>query len=175
MIRNAMNALGRALGQYLSEEVKHFRPLTTSAPSLLKPTLQPGDVLLVEGNTRVSGAIKYLTQSTWSHAALYIGDVLSRNSDDPDPPSLVEVDMVGGVWAVPLSKYAAFHTRICRPVALTVEDAGWALALYGFALFWALVIGLLAHRWYRVTVIESGADYRVVRFQALRGAKKASR
>jgi hypothetical protein len=124
MIRKAMNALGRALGQYLSEEVKHFRPLTTSAPSLLKPTLQPGDVLLVEGNTRVSGAIKYLTQSTWSHAALYIGDVLSRNSEDPDPPSLVEVDMVGGVWAVPLSKYAAFHTRICRPVGLTVEDAG---------------------------------------------------
>ena len=61
------------------------------------------------------------------------------------------------------------------PIALTVEDAGWALALYGFALFWALVIGLLAHRWYRVTVIESGADYRVVRLQTLRGAKKASR
>ena len=61
------------------------------------------------------------------------------------------------------------------PIALTVEDVGWALALYGFALFWALVIGLLAHRWYRVTVIESGADYRVVLFQALRGAKKASR
>ena len=58
------------------------------------------------------------------------------------------------------------------PIALTVEDAGWALALYGFALFWALVIGLLAHRWYRVTVIESGADYRVLRFQSLRGARK---
>jgi hypothetical protein len=123
MIRKAMNLLGRALGNYLSEEIKHYRPLTTSSPSLLEPTLRPGDVLLVEGNTRVSGAIKYLTQSTWSHAALYIGDVLSRNSQDPDPPSLVEVDMVGGVWAVPLSKYAAFHTRICRPVALTVEDA----------------------------------------------------
>ena len=38
--------------------------------------LQPGDVLLVEGNSRVSVAIKYLTQSTWSHAALYIGDAL---------------------------------------------------------------------------------------------------
>ena len=47
------------------------------------------------------------------------------------------------------------------PIALTVEDAAWALALYGFVLFWALVIALLAHRWYRVTVIESGADYRV--------------
>jgi hypothetical protein len=122
-----MNAVGQALGRYLSEPVKHYRPLTTSAPSLLGPTLQPGDVLLVEGNTRVSGAIKYLTQSTWSHAALYIGSVLAEQ-DDPDPPSLIEVDMVGGVWAVPLSKYAAFHTRICRPVALTVEDAGRVVA-----------------------------------------------
>ena len=58
------------------------------------------------------------------------------------------------------------------PIALSVEDAAWALALYGFVLFWALVIALLAHRWYRVTVIESGADYRVLRFQSLREARK---
>jgi hypothetical protein len=132
-----MNGVGRVLGRYLSEPVKHYRPLTTSAPSLLGPTLQPGDVLLVEGNTRVSGAIKYLTQSTWSHAALYVGDVLAQHPDDPDPPSLVEVDMVGGVWAIPLSKYAAFHTRICRPVALTSQDAerviAYALSRLGHA------------------------------------------
>jgi len=115
---------GRLIAGYLQKEVPGYEPFTPSDPGALTASLKPGDVLLVEGNTRVSGAIKYLTQSTWSHAALYIGDVLSRNSDDPDPPSLVEVDMVGGVWAVPLSKYAAFHTRICRPVALTVEDAG---------------------------------------------------
>src|SRR5262245_33075108 len=61
------------------------------------------------------------------------------------------------------------------PLALSVEDP-WGLALYGFALFWALVIGLLAHRWWRVTVIESGADYRVIRVQSLRRTtKKASR
>ena len=132
-----MNGVGRVLGRYLSEPVKHYRPLTTSSPSLLRPTLQPGDVLLVEGNTRVSGAIKYLTQSTWSHAALYVGDVLAERPDDPDPPSLVEVDMVGGVWAIPLSKYAAFHTRICRPVALTSQDAerviAYALSRLGHA------------------------------------------
>jgi hypothetical protein len=119
-----MNGVGRVLGRYLSEPAKNYRPLTTSSPALLRPTLQPGDVLLVEGNTRVSGAIKYLTQSTWSHAALYIGNVLAQDANDPDPDSLIEVDMVGGVWAVPLSKYEAFHTRICRPVALTVADAG---------------------------------------------------
>ena len=29
-----MNGVGRVLGRYLSEPVKHYRPLTTSAPSL---------------------------------------------------------------------------------------------------------------------------------------------
>ena len=58
------------------------------------------------------------------------------------------------------------------PIAVTVKEAAWGLALYSFVLFWALVIALLAHRWYRVTVIESGADYRVVRVQSLREARK---
>jgi hypothetical protein len=31
------------------------------------------EVLLVEGNGHISGVIKYLPQSTWSHAALYVG------------------------------------------------------------------------------------------------------
>ena len=57
------------------------------------------------------------------------------------------------------------------PLAVSVDGVGWALALYGLALFWAFVIGLLAHRRYRVTVIERGADYRVVRVQSLRGAR----
>jgi hypothetical protein len=35
-------------------------------------------VLLVDGTSRFSSAIKYLTQSTWSHAALYIGDTSAR-------------------------------------------------------------------------------------------------
>src|SRR5262245_18281081 len=129
------NAIGRCHGRCCTEPVRHYRPLPTSSPGLLRPTLQPGDVLLVEGNTRVSGAIKYLTQSTWSHAALYIGNVLAKDGDDPDPPSLIEVDMVEGVWAIPLSKYAAFHTRICRPVALTLADAervvGYVLSRLG--------------------------------------------
>jgi hypothetical protein len=62
------------------------------------------------------------------------------------------------------------------PVVLTVGDVAWAFALYGFVLFWALVIALLAHRWYRVTVIENGAGFRVLRFESLRsgrGSKEA--
>ena len=128
MVRRVMSSIGRAVGHYLSQPVRNYRPLTTSAPNILAPTLRPGDVLLVEGNTRVSAAIKYLTQSTWSHAALYIGDVLEPSSSGEELPVLVEVDMVEGVWAVPLSRYAAFHTRICRPARLTPEDAARVVA-----------------------------------------------
>ena len=52
MIHGMMSSIGRAVGQYLSQPVSNYRPLTTSAPSILAQTLRPGDVLLVEGNTR---------------------------------------------------------------------------------------------------------------------------
>ncbi len=123
MFRRIRTSIGQAIGRYLGQPVRQYRPLTTSAPNALAAALRPGDVLLVEGNTRVSAAIKYLTQSTWSHAALYVGDALTRYDDGSDPPVLIEADMVEGVWAVPLSKYTALHTRVCRPIALTAEDA----------------------------------------------------
>jgi hypothetical protein len=75
-------------------------------------------VLLVEGNSRVATAIKYLTQSTWSHAALYVGPLSSLSTNKGEPKVLIEADMVEGVWAVPLSAYSGMHTRICRPVGL---------------------------------------------------------
>ena len=31
-------------------------------------------MILAEGNERISEVIKYLTQSSWSHSALYVGD-----------------------------------------------------------------------------------------------------
>ena len=123
MMRSVLGWMGNRLGHYLSQPIPNYRPLTTCAPNILAHTLRPGDVLLVEGNTRVSTAIKYLTQSTWSHAALYIGNALATQAPAEEVPVLLEVDMVEGVCAVPLGRYAAFHTRICRPARLTPEDA----------------------------------------------------
>ena len=124
MLHRISGSMGKALARYLTAPVAHYRPLTTSASDQLSPTLRPGDVLLVEGNTRVSNWIKYLTQSIWSHAALCVD--ASRNTTNidcgDDKLFLVEVDMVHGVRAVPLSTYASLHTRICRPFALTSED-----------------------------------------------------
>ena len=114
--------LGHALAAYLTKASKSYQPLATNHPGQLRDALRAGDVLLVEGNTRISVAIKYLTQSTWSHAALFIGRRLAQTKDDPDPPVLIEADLVGGVRAVPLSSYDQCHTRICRPVGLAEAD-----------------------------------------------------
>lgn len=130
-------ALGRTLARYLSQPLAGYAPPTTGTPAALRATIRPGDVLLVEGNTRVSTAIKYLTQSTWSHAALCIGDALTTPENADDPPMLVEVDMVNGCQAVPLSTFECFHTRICRPVGLSAADrrrvVAYALGRIGHA------------------------------------------
>jgi len=106
------------LARYLQKELPGYKPPATTKTENLRTCLQTGDILLVEGNLRISMAIKYLTQSTWSHAAFYAGPL--DKSDDP--PCLIEADVIEGVRAVPLSKYAGQHTRICRPVNLSNED-----------------------------------------------------
>lgn len=117
-----LSSVGTALARYLSLPNPRYRPLATSDPRALAAALEPGDVLLVEGNTRFSTAIKYLTQSTWSHAALYVGDAIDSSGGTSDSPVLVEVDVVEGVITAPLEKYAGMHTRICRPIGLTPDD-----------------------------------------------------
>ena len=122
-MNSLLGASGRLLARYLAQPIRGYQPLATHDPAVMRRTLRPCDVLLIEGNTRISTAIKYLTQSTWSHAALYVGDALAGNTRDPDPPVLIEADLEKGVWAVPLSHHDRFHVRICRPVGLTQKDA----------------------------------------------------
>lgn len=83
----------------------------THSFEMLEKSIKKGDVLLVEGKQRISTAIKYLTQSNWSHSAIYVGD-----------GNLIEADLQKGVITVPLSKYRGFHTRICRPHGLDDRD-----------------------------------------------------
>jgi hypothetical protein len=113
--------VGRAIATYLSKPIG--KPGGTSFDArMVAETVLPGDVLLVEGNTRMSSVIKYLTQSTWSHAALYVGPRDDLPPVDGQPASLIEADVLAGVRAVPLSCYHGFRVRICRPVNLTPAD-----------------------------------------------------
>ncbi len=121
-----MNRASTRLGSWLARWLSGQAHVCSTSPAtdmkLLAAALQPGDVLLVEGSSRISTAIKYLTQSTWSHAALYVGDALGRRDKDGAPLCFIEADIVEGVRAVGLSTFAGTHCRICRPVELTDDD-----------------------------------------------------
>jgi hypothetical protein len=118
-----LDGIGRIIARYLQKPVHGYEPFTPSDPEALRQSLEPGDVLLVEGNNNISGVIEYLTQSTWSHSALYVGPVLGCVTEDGEPHVLVEANVGEGVVTAPLSKYVCFHTRICRPVGLTETDS----------------------------------------------------
>ncbi len=117
-----LRRLGRCLARYLDQPIRRYEPLAVVPLDCVASVLQPADVLLVEGKSRVSTAIKYLTQSTWSHAALFVGD-FGETGLGLDAPTLLEADLEHGVVAVPLSRYAGHDLRICRPAALTECDA----------------------------------------------------
>lgn len=103
--------IGRRLARFLSCPRDGTGIGPTSPPDLQRSVIEHGDILLVEGTSRISEAIKYLTQSTWSHAALYIGH-----------GQLIEADVAVGVRYLPLNAYDAYHTRICRPVGLARSE-----------------------------------------------------
>jgi hypothetical protein len=117
-----LDRIGRWLASRLQEESSGYEPYTPSDPETLRRVLQPGDVLLIEGNQKISAAIKYLTQSTWSHAALYVGDAMPEPEDGSERPRLIEVTLGEGCVAVPLSRYRTYNTRICRASGLAPED-----------------------------------------------------
>lgn len=99
----------------------------------LRRNIRIGDVVLVEGNERISECIKYLTQSSWSHSALYVGDeplkynhqwradLIEKYGDEANH-LLVEALVESGVVLTPLNKYRDFNIRICRPHGLTTAD-----------------------------------------------------
>ena len=114
--------LGRRLASRLNDQHQDEWPYAPADPAALERALQPGDVVLVSGSEKISKAIKYLTQSTWSHAAIYVGDVIGRVEPDGEPHTLIEVNLGEGCVSAPLSKYAKAHTRICRAMSLDEQD-----------------------------------------------------
>lgn len=101
----------------------------------LQYEVRPADVLLVEGRSRISEVIKLVTQSSWTHTALYIGrlydiadpqlrqHVQQYYHGDPNEQLLVEAELGEGTIISPISKYTTYHLRICRPQGLTPNDA----------------------------------------------------
>jgi len=127
-------------------------------------------VLLIEGDTHIAGVIKYLTQSTWSHSALYVGPIAGRTTADGEPHVLIEANIGEGVETAPLSKYGKYHTRICRAAGLSPADAAsvcaYAVARIGFAYDLKNIIDLMRYlfplpvpqRWRRRMIALGSGD-----------------
>jgi hypothetical protein len=117
---------------YLTEPLPRYEQRARNDLGALKRHVRKGDVILIEGDQRVSAIIRYLTQSSWSHSALYIGDELLRRGDEradwarrhfgDEASHLLVEALPEGVVASPLARYVDFNVRICRPHGLRSQD-----------------------------------------------------
>ena len=130
---NPFSWLGKQVTRWLTHEHE-----ATDVPQCdfdrLSFEIRPCDVLLVEGRSRVSEVIKTITQSQWTHSALYIGrlhdiqDKATREhiswlyDGDPNDQLLIEPLLGKGTIVSSLKNYADSHVRICRPIGLVRPD-----------------------------------------------------
>jgi len=124
--------------RFLDEPVGHYEQNHPNDVELLHGVLRKGDVVLVEGDQRISLIIQFLTHSPWSHAALYVGDELIRNEGPlrdlalehfgDEAEHLVVEALMDGVVASPLSKYTEHNLRVCRPHRLRSADLDYVVA-----------------------------------------------
>jgi hypothetical protein len=117
---------------YESDRAANFTSLTNY--ERLCDEIKPGDIILVEGHSRVSHIIKLITQSPWTHSMLYLGNYhqlsmaglapisLSHYALDPHAHLIIEAVLGEGTIVTPLQEYKEAHLRICRPSRLTLED-----------------------------------------------------
>ncbi len=128
-MRSPPQAFAEWLVSRITRPRLEYRRYVFNDPEKLKSRIRPGDVVLVDGDQRVSQVVKYLTMSPWSHSAIFVG---SRFLRDPAERAetrrrfgqesrylIVEALVDQGVVVSPLIKYIDFNIRICRPVGLT--------------------------------------------------------
>ena len=135
-----MSLIGRALHKRLNRPVESYEKRMVNNMTTLYQVVRRGDIVLVEGRAEISRIIKLMTNSTWSHSAIYVGDALEKSTDEnvkrtlkyAEEPHrrhmLIEADSITGVAAAPLKKYADDNIRICRPFGISTQDLEMVVA-----------------------------------------------
>ena len=137
--------LERTLVTFLTRPVGRYERYGHNDLDALRRNIRKGDVLLSQGNQRISAIIRYLTQSPWSHALLYVGDELLLHggaladqvrAEFGDEANELLIDALPqGVVAAPLSRYADYNIRLCR-ARLAPEDLKRVLEAASSTLGW---------------------------------------
>ncbi|WP_115707551.1 YiiX/YebB-like N1pC/P60 family cysteine hydrolase [Legionella sainthelensi] len=102
--------------------------------------IKPGDVLLVESHTRIGNIIRLISESTWTHAALYIGridditapdlhELVQKHAKNLSSDQLIIESILGeGTRVSCVDEYKNEHIRILRPSLLLPEDREQVIA-----------------------------------------------
>ena len=126
--------LWQVIVNWLNEEVENTDLPLVDFKQMCEE-IRPGDVILFEGQSRVSNIIKLITQSSWTHAAIYIGRLYEIVSPinksilkqyyhgDPHHNLIIESVLGKGTIVSNLHKYKNDHFRICRPTGITLNDS----------------------------------------------------
>ena len=133
MFNKIKSALKRSITARLTKKSTDYFYRIPNNMKKLKKHIQKGDVVLVEGNQRLSELIKLFTQSHWSHNTFYVGDelikkgslhreqILSEFGEEAEH-MVVEAITGKGVIASPLDKYEFYNLRVCRPYGIDAND-----------------------------------------------------
>ena len=105
-----LHFIGTQLAKFLTKEHIYVDSYYRISIQDIKSTVKPGDVILVEGQSRASSAIQFITGSNWSHAAIFIGKAKSFNH------CLIEGKAVEGCKYTDVNSYKHRNLRICRPI-----------------------------------------------------------
>ena len=124
---------GPSLRQWMQQETP--RPaLHLSDTDRLRHLIQPCDVLLLDGCTRLDNRFRALTGSRWTRVGLYLGrlhdirdpslraTVTEYLPCEPDTQLVLISTAERGLTLMPLTSLAGEHLRLCRPRGLSGED-----------------------------------------------------
>jgi len=110
------------------ERSKYALPFENNVEGFRK-VIKTGDVVLVSGQSYISGIIKIVTKSNWSHCFLYMGDgkIIEADSiiyESAEPRKVKNPRVMEN----PVEKYFPYNIRIKRPEQITEEHLKQVLA-----------------------------------------------
>ncbi len=125
----------KKLVDWLNEEIgDYFHDVPLTSFDRMCEELRMGDVLLIEGRSRVSRIIKSITTSPWTHSALYIGRIdeikdgnlqnkIAEHFPGRHNELLVLESLLGmGTVVRPVNIYQGEHIRICRSKVTSLDE-----------------------------------------------------
>lgn len=161
----AKQTLYHWLTDWLQQD-RRSAPIRLSDFERVRQTLQPGDVLLIDGQSRLDDKLKSITLSRWSRTALYLGrlhDIADPSLRatlgaylpcSPDTQLIVQARLDRGLVLEPLSALEPDHLRICRPRGLPQKErrevARYAISKLGLGserAWWSLFALLMPWGW----------------------------